>query len=240
LPQPKDVISRLTHQRIGLVDALRASAILLMVVFHFCYDLRHFGYVDWNVPNGPGWWQFRYLILTLFLGTVGISLSLAHGKGINWPKFGIRQLQIGLAAAAITLVSLWMFRQSWIYFGVLHFIFLASLLFILLVPRPRVALVIGLAVLILYWLDLLDKIWPFGYFSAHLPSYTEDYVPLFPWTGVVLVGLWLGSVMASGLWRPPVIRLPRWLRFASAHSLAIYLLHQPILFALFELISKYH
>ena len=108
-------------QRIHWVDSVRGLAIVLMVIFHFCYDLRYFGYVDWNVPNGASWWPFRYVILTLFIFTLGVSLSLAHSSVIRWRKYAVRLGQIVLAATGITLMSLLMFPNGWIYFGILHF-----------------------------------------------------------------------------------------------------------------------
>lgn len=225
--------------RVGWVDALRALAILLMVVFHFCYDLRYFGYVDWSVPNGPGWWQFRYLILTLFLGTVGISLSLSHGAGIRWSKFWWRALQIGVAALAITLMSLVVFPQGWIYFGILHFILFASLICIWLVGYPLFALLVGVLVLLIHWSDLLPPAWPFHLFSEYLPDYTEDLVTPLPWLGVVLIGSWIGAQVRNTNISYLGPRLPSWLSFAARHSLVIYLLHQPILFGLFLTAARY-
>jgi uncharacterized membrane protein len=66
---------------------------------------------------------------------------------------------------------------------------------------------------------------------------TLDWRPLLPWAGVTLIGLGLTrlalpQLLASKLarWRPgPPGRA---LAFAGRHSLAIYLIHQPILFAL--------
>lgn len=225
--------------RVGWVDALRALAILLMVIFHFCYDLRYFGYVDWGVPNGPGWWQFRYLILTLFLSAVGISLSLSHGAGIQWSKFWRRALYIGLAALVITLMSLQMFPQGWIYFGILHFILFASLVGVALVQYPRSALLLGMAALLIHWLDWLPFAWPFNLIGQYLPDYTEDLVTPFPWLGVVLVGVWIGSLIRNGKisYRGPA--LPLWLGFAARHSLVIYLLHQPLLFGVFYAVARY-
>lgn len=225
--------------RVGWVDALRALAILLMVVFHFCYDLRYFGYVDWRVPNGPGWWQFRYLILALFLGTVGISLSLSHRPKVRWSKFWWRALWIGLSAFAITLMSLVMFPQGWIYFGILHFIFFASLVGISLVSYPRLALLLGALILGVHGLDFLPSAWPFNFLSPYLPDYTEDLVTPLPWLSVVLVGVWLGSLVKIGKISYLGPNLPGWVGFAARHSLAIYLLHQPVLFGLFFAAAKY-
>ena len=204
-----------------------------MVVFHFCYDLRYFGYVDWGVPNGSGWWQFRYLILTLFLGTVGISLSLAHAEGLNWSSFGRRWAQIALAALAITLMSLVVFPQSWIYFGILHFIALASLLSLPLIGRPWLALGLGAGLLLLHALGVSDPRWPFHWLEPWLSPQTEDFVPLLPWLGVVWVGLWLGWYWHSSGRADPLPVLPPPVRWMARHALLLYLVHQPLLFGLF-------
>ncbi len=68
---------------------------------------------------------------------------------------------------------------------------------------------------------------------------TNDYVPLFPWFGLVLAGVALARYglpaftrSGAGTWRAEG-RLARGLAFAGRHSLAIYLIHQPVLMALF-------
>lgn len=223
-------------QRLRWVDELRGIAILLMVVFHFCYDLRYFGYVDWNVPNGPYWWPFRYLILTLFIFTMGMSLSLAHGHVLRWKKFTIRLGQLVLAAAAITLMSLYVFPNSWIYFGILHFLALASVLGVLLVRTPLMALAAGLLLLLLYWSGVLDNQWPFNYLDVWPPG-TEDYVPLFPWLGVTFLGVAAGAIAHRVPGDKLLFWLPRWIGYAGRHGLIIYLVHQPLLFAGFYLVA---
>jgi len=210
-----------------------------MVIFHFCYDLRYLGYVDWSVPNGPGWRQFRYLILSLFLGVIGISLSLAHGRFIRWRSFWMRALQIGVAALAVTAMSMVVFPEGWIYFGILHFIFFASLVGIALARFPAMALGLGVVILVLHWLDLPPPAWPFYFIDQYLPEYTEDLVAPCPWMGVVLIGVWLGCLVRSGKISYLGPKLPNWVNFAARHSLAIYLLHQPMLFGLFLTAAKY-
>ncbi len=74
--------------------------------------------------------------------------------------------------------------------------------------------------------------------SSTLPR-SNDFVPIFPWFGVVLAG-----IAAARLWlRFGLDRLPLWDRvkvppaflWVGRHSLVIYLLHQPVLFGLVDL-----
>jgi uncharacterized membrane protein len=80
----------------------------------------------------------------------------------------------------------------------------------------------------------LDSRWLYGIgWITHKP-YTEDYVPLLPWWGVML----LGAALTQALLRAPCAQsiltgsLPqplRWLPALGRWSLLYYLLHQPIL-----------
>jgi uncharacterized membrane protein len=76
---------------------------------------------------------------------------------------------------------------------------------------------------------------------TYLP-YTEDYVPLAPWFGIVLIGIFVGKVIFNQedepalLARPAGNPLSRVLAFGGRHSLNIYLLHQPVFFGVLYLI----
>jgi uncharacterized membrane protein len=61
--------------------------------------------------------------------------------------------------------------------------------------------------------------------------YTEDYVPLFPWMGVVFLGLALGHLLARRDFASlaPLAGAPRWFRALGRHTLLIYMVHQPLL-----------
>ena len=228
--------AEISQARYALWDSIRGIALALMIAFHFCYDLRCFGYVDWDVPNGPGWWQVRYLILTLFLGTVGVSFALAHGVAINWHLFWRRQIKLAIAAVAISLVSVFLFPQSWIYFGILHFIWLAGICCLPLRGRPLLALFAGLVLIVGYAAKGLNAWWPFVYFASVLPAYTEDFVPLFPWLGVVYLGMAAGHYADFIRQKFGDFASP-WLIWAGRRSLLIYLVHQPLLFAGFYLVD---
>jgi uncharacterized membrane protein len=67
---------------------------------------------------------------------------------------------------------------------------------------------------------------------------TNDYVPLFPWFGLVLAGITAGRIglprfarSSLDAWRPQT-GLGRVATFAGRHSLVIYLVHQPVLLGL--------
>jgi uncharacterized membrane protein len=223
--------------RVVTIDIVRTFAIILMVIFHFLYDLKYFGWVDWDTPDGPGWKQFRFVIVTLFLATFGASLVLAHSRGIRWKAFRWRLLQLVGASLAITVVSLVTVPANWIFFGILHFIAVASILVIGFVRYPRISLGLGVAIVGLYNVGVFKSFWPFGYIGQWLPSYTNDYVGLSPWLGVVLIGIFLGH--QSWLHKDPLASLSKhaWLVKPGQHSLIIYLVHQPLFFGCFELVN---
>ena len=70
-------------KRYAAIDALRGGAIVLMVVYHLCWDLHDLGIATFALYDNPLWIGFRSLILILFLGIMGASLVLAARGGID-------------------------------------------------------------------------------------------------------------------------------------------------------------
>ena len=225
--------------RYQLIDILRGVAIVLMVFYHFCYDLTYFQLVNFDFYRDPFWLNLRTLIVSLFLGLVGVSLVLASEHGINRRRYFKRLGLLVLFALAISINSYFMFPGRTIVFGILHFIAFASVLGLLFVRWPGVSLVMGIGIIILdrvYQHSFFDQAWVHWLgLMTHKPA-TEDYVPVIPWFGVVLVGIFIGHQLQ----RAPALRffttwqsntpLARGLALAGRHSLLIYVLHQPILF----------
>ena len=60
---------------------------------------------------------------------------------------------------------------------------------------------------------------------------TEDYVPLAPWAGVMLIGIAAGHAFAHGNFHAltSLGSAPQSLQWLGRHSLAVYMVHQPIL-----------
>ena len=214
------------------VDIVRTIAILMMVVFHFIYDLRTFAYHDWDIPDGPGWKQWRESIVSLFLLCVGVSLVFSHSNSIRWKKFGLRFISILGAAILISIVTFYSYPENWIYFGILHFIAIASLLSLPLVNMPRLAVLAATGLLLATYFDLVNTRWPYYAFFPGLPWHPHDFVPLVPWLALVWIGIALGH--SEWLRRDPLSGFPYRSQLVKPgqHSLAIYLLHQPVIIAL--------
>ena len=227
------------------VDIARGFAIALMFVYHFTFDLNYFGVVAFDFNNDLRWLGFRAVIVSLFSGLVGIGLVLGPGRKLDWRRYGKRLVAIGACAALASVGSYFMFPKTFIFFGILHFIFVASVLGLAFLRFTWLNLILGAAMIVfgatlkltffdqpaLQWIGMM----------THKPL-TEDYVPLLPWFGAVLIGMFLARRAEARGWfekysevefRNPIAKL---LVFAGRHSLIIYMLHQPIFIGLLSLI----
>ncbi|TNF51440.1 MAG: DUF1624 domain-containing protein, partial [Burkholderiales bacterium] len=106
--------------RLDRIDLLRATAMIWMTVYHFCFDLNHFGIIEQNFYRDPFWTWQRTAIVSLFLFTAGLSQAVALQQGQGWPRFWKRWVQVAGGALLVTAGSWLMFPHSFIYFGILH------------------------------------------------------------------------------------------------------------------------
>ena len=228
--------------RIEGLDALRGLAIVAMIVYHFCFDLRYFGVARFDFEHDPAWLAARATILSSFLLIAGVSGVLADRQAsplAHWLR------HVGIIAGAALLVtagSYLLFPRTFIWFGVLHAIAIALLLAKPLFARPRLAAITGVAMIVAgttYANAAFDnRILGFVGFMTTKPA-TEDYVPLFPWMGVLLLGVALGHELVRTRFAAlaPLARLPSALRFLGRHSLAVYLVHQPLMIGALWLVA---
>jgi uncharacterized membrane protein len=225
--------------RADRLDALRGAAMVWMVAFHFSFDLNHFGWLQpaQNFYRDPFWTLQRTVIVSLFLLCAGAGQALATRAGQGWGRFARRWAQVAGCALLVSLGSAWMFPGSWISFGVLHAMAVMLPLARALAPVRRSAPLLALAALALllpWWLQhpVFDtRLTNWVGLVTHKPI-AEDYVPMLPWLGVLLLGLvagrwlprhrpqWLGGPLPGAL--APLARLGRW-------PLTVYMVHQPVL-----------
>jgi uncharacterized membrane protein len=218
------------------IDLLRGIAIILMVIFHFCYDLTIFGWANFSTSKDSEWIIFRAVIVSSFLLAVGMSSYLAYRKSLNKKKLIKAVSKLFAVSLFITLGSFFMHPSAWVYFGIIHFITIALPISVLFVRIPYTALIIGIGCLLGYYSGILnlDPIWQWGVLHLGIPRHTVDLVSFFPWIGVVLIGVF---VMYKELFKIKIKSNIVFNKFAllGQHSLMIYLIHQPILYGLFGL-----
>jgi len=229
--------------RIAALDALRGVAIVAMIVYHVGFDLSARQLIDVDVTRNPGWIVLARLTAGTFLLIVGISLVLATRNGIGWPRFWRRFAFVAGAAALVSLATWFADARTFVFFGILHQIALASLLALpfLRLPPVVVAAVAAVVLVLPYVFSAPVFDWPPLWWvglSTETPV-SVDYVPVFPWFGVVLAGTLVGRLVVPRLqgtafaaWRPGGF-LGRAAVWAGRWSLAIYLIHQPLLYGLF-------
>ncbi len=230
-----------------ILDVSRGFAILLMFIYHFSYDLDYYGFIQQNFTHDEFWINFRIVIITLFLLVMGISLYLASYQGIRKKRFQQRLYLLIFYSSLVSISSWVMFPKAMIFFGILHFITVASILGLLFIRLGKINLILGLLLIVisqtishaffdqpyLQWFGLMTK----------LPI-TVDYVPLLPWFGVVLIGIYLGQVLSR---LPGESFLKGWkstqttskiLAVGGRYSLHIYMLHQPLFLGILYIISQ--
>ena len=239
----------------GLLDTVRGVCILSMVAYHGMYDLVDiFGLPSAWYTGLPGYiWQQSICWTFILLSGMCWQLSRRHVK---------RGLLLVGCGAAITLITWLVMPSQRILYGVLNLLGLSALL---LIPLDKVfrkipawaglvgALLLfaltknvsrgslGFEGLVLCqlprWLYATDLLAVVGFPS---PSFwSTDYFPLLPWFFLFCAGYFLWSLLdksprAKELLRPGL----RPLSFLGRHSLAIYLIHQPALMAVFTVLGR--
>jgi uncharacterized membrane protein len=230
--------------RYDSIDALRGAAIVWMTVYHFCFDLNHFRWIQQDFYRDPFWTWQRTAIVSLFLFCAGLGQAVAWSQGQSWRRFWKRWAQVAACAVLVTAASAAMFPRSYIYFGVLH-----GIAVILVIVRltggwgrwlwPAGAVAIGAFMAgpwihaqaggALAFLDTRAFNW-IGIITR--APVTEDYVPVLPWLGVAWWGMAAGQWLLARYPQAVAAPMPGWtapLSWLGRWSLTWYMVHQPVL-----------
>lgn len=246
-------VGHAARNRLWEVDSLRGVAIVMMVIFHLMWDLWFFRVLP-NVVLWAGFWKyFQRTTASLFIVLVGVSLTISYNRALRkgeaggalYRKFLLRGLRI-FAWGVVFSIAAQVAGTGYVHFGVLHLIG-----FSIAAAYPFLRLRwVNLALWLLFvaiggWVQdvRVDTVWlvwlglePQGYAPV-------DYFPIFPWFGVVLLGIFLGNLLYPAGQRrfslPNLSELPPFnaLEFLGRHSLFIYLIHQPLLIAILVLLG---
>ena len=225
--------------RLSSIDVLRGVSILLMVVYHFVYDLVDFGYADASVLYNP-------TVELIRMGLAGLFILLS-GMACHFSRSNIKRgLQTAFFAVCVTVATYLFNPHAYVVFGILHFMAFAALFYGLFKRvLQRIPLKVQAAVYFLLLLvtsqvgqiqTKLPYLWIFGIRTRQFSS--TDYFPIFPYIFLFLLGTTLGSLAQNG-------KLPRFfytlkspfLEGIGKRTIWVYLLHQPVSIGILYLIQ---
>lgn len=242
------------ESRLWEIDCARGIAILMMIIFHTVFDLSFFAIYPVDAAT-MFWRYFAYATATLFLLIVGISLVISHDRAAvklsGFPlvqKFVLRGAGIVARGLLVTLATWLYLPQGYVVFGILHLIGVSVLLSPFFFRLKAWNIPAGILCVLIGWfvtshISLPSPsilLLPLG---IHTPSFwSVDYTPLFPWLGVVLIGMGAGAFLYAGATRHFTLTpLPdcfvRPFSFLGRHSLVIYLVHQPVIILLLAAVT---
>lgn len=228
--------------RIWELDALRGVCILCVIVVHFLFDLSFFGGLSLTLP---AW----YVFLQEYGGAIFVVLS---GICVTLGSKSVRRGLIVFACGMlITAVTYGMYRLGMsgadvvVKFGVLHLLGVCMLVYPAFKKLPPAMLtVLGLVIAITGYAIrgiIVPQHWLFPLGLTYEGFTSSDYFPLFPQLGYFLIGAAIGktayrekkTLLPGSFQKTPIARFFCW---CGRQSLFIYLLHQPIVYGLLELV----
>ena len=206
------------QKRITIFDTVRGFTMLSMAGFHACYDLAYL--YGWDMP----WFTetvfqdiWRASISWVFLFIAGWMCTLSRNNVKRALKYAAAALIVWIAT---TLASV----DDSVNFGIIYCMAACLILFALTWGIPKAVYPLPY----LAWLGFPSPCFVSG-----------DYYPLFPFVFMYLTGFFAAqAAQASSL------EAPAWayanpipaLAVLGRHALPFYLLHQPVILGVLELV----
>ncbi len=209
-----------------------------MIAWHFINDLTLVHIIPPPFLRTPLMELLRYAIVGSFIAISGVCARLS--------KRPLRRGLIVLAAALLVSAVTYLIGAP-VYWGILHLLGVCMLLYA--AARRRWEALPGVyacgAALLIFALTFMLPIrvrvgvpflFPFGLRTAAFAS--ADYYPLLPWGALFFAAAAAGERLGDMPPEKKYASAPRALAWLSRRSLLIYLVHQPVLFALAALLQR--
>ena len=225
------------RRRFDILDAWRTMAIVLMVAYHFLYDLYIFGIISAN--------QLFSTPLNILERFICCSFILLAGASARFSRNNLRRGLIVLAAGLVVEIGAAVAGQT-IRWGVLMLLGSSMVLYHFLGKRLQkwrsvnlVPACIALWIFTNWWTKVtpvsVSWLYPLGLTAPGF--YSADYFPLLPWFFLFLMGTVLGGWCLENRDSQLLTKsMPAALTWPGRYSLLIYVLHQPVLYGISYLI----
>ncbi len=257
-----------SKRRIWEIDFLRGICILLMIFDHTMFDFSMLYDLSGNYYSlthtfvfkisefAYGYWEdgvriaVRLGVVFLFLILSGISCSLTRSNTKRLAKMAAASLVLSIATAIIDVIIPGL--EIMIVFGILHIMTLSLLIYILLkklVKNKYIILAAGLLIIaggLMIGYESIGFVYNLDFRTAidmliGKVAYGGDCYGILPYTGVFLVGAFIGEVVYEDKYSLlPCLDNPVFTPFCfvGRNSIFFYLLHQPVIFGSVMLIAK--
>ena len=193
-----------TASRYFEIDIIRGIAVIIMILFHFLFDLNYFAIMPVNTATGF-WRILGYATAITFVAVAGISAYISNERAkqrLTPDKCLYKSLKRGffifMLGVGISIVTFLVIGDGWIVFGILHLIGLSIMLSPIFMRFKTYNLIFGAVVIAagLFIREIQFNITqpilsplliPLGITPESF--YSVDYEPLLPWFGVFLIGI---------------------------------------------------
>ncbi len=219
-------------ERISWLDGWRGLVCLLMVGYHFVFDLSMFGWVPESFTQlWPVFLLQRFIVL---------SFIFLSGVSSHFTRSNLRRAAVTFAAGLVVEAASYIVGAP-IRYGILQFLCCAMAVYhftgryVERVPdgaAPWLWAGLYLVTRVISYTTFVEPTWLYwlGLRNAHFVSY--DWAPFFPNIFMFFLGGWFGKRLmaapADSLLR--TADAPKWLTWPGRRTLLIYLAHQPVLY----------
>ncbi|KPU45966.1 acyltransferase family protein [Oxobacter pfennigii] len=217
------------------IDFLRGIALICMIIFHIVFDLRDLYNIPIDYAKGFFYYEGKFSAI-LFMLISGISSSFSR----NNFKRGLKIFSI---AMFITLATYIFDPRLIIKFGILHYFGISMMLYGIFKDLNKYLLLITGTVIIVIgnifsnMTVVSPYLFPIGLISSSF--FSSDYYPIFPWFGIFLYGIAIGKFLYKekrSIFNFTIPDNP--INFLGRHSLIVYLLHQPVILFILNVVMK--